>query len=85
MLFFFHCQQWCVILYMFLMLTELSQNKVLQKEKQSAPVCFSICLNIQCAFSRDFTEAGIQSPLRVLVPFIEAKQSLNSTTRTYSV
>lgn len=28
---FFHCQQWCVILYMFLMLTELSQNKVIQK------------------------------------------------------
>lgn len=32
MLFFFHCQQWCVILYMFLMLTELSQNKVMQKD-----------------------------------------------------
>lgn len=62
--FFFHCQQWCVILYMFLMLTELSQNKVLQKEKQSAPVCFCLSLNIQCAFSRDFTEARIQSPLK---------------------
>lgn len=33
MLFFFHCQQWCVILYMFLMLTELSRNKVIQKER----------------------------------------------------
>lgn len=37
MLFFFHCQQWCVILYMFLMLTELSRNKVIQKE---SVVCF---------------------------------------------
>ena len=28
----YNCQQWCVILYMFLMLTELSQNQVIQKD-----------------------------------------------------
>lgn len=81
MLFFFHCQQWCVILYMFLMLTELSQNKVLQKEKQSPPVCFSVCLCTVSARSRETSQRPEHSHrLRVLVPFIEAKQRLNSTT-----
>lgn len=42
--FFFIVNSGVSFLYMFLMLTELSQNKVLQKEKQSAPVCFSVCL-----------------------------------------
>lgn len=40
--FFFHCQQWCVILCMFLMLMELSQNKVIQKEQIHQCVFFSL-------------------------------------------
>lgn len=45
---FFHCQQWCVILCMFLMLMELSQNKVIQKEHINTPMWgfFSVYITI---------------------------------------
>ena len=39
---FFHCQQWCVILCMFLMLMELSQNKVIKEEGIYQCVSFSL-------------------------------------------
>lgn len=57
---FFHCQQWCVILYMFLMLTELSQNKVIQKEKVHRCL-FSLSQNIKYEFSWYFKRARIES------------------------
>lgn len=56
---FFHCQQWCVILYMFLMLMELSQNKVIQKENESAPMC--LFQNIKYEFSWYSTDVRIKS------------------------